>query len=75
MKVKLKRDFTCHPPATPGRKVRFPKGEVIEGEIAEWALKSGAGDEIKESKPKATKASAPKGTKDDKGAPENKSND
>ena len=65
MKVKLTRDFTCHPPDKPGQKVTFPKGDEVTGQIADWAVAHGAAEA-----PKAAKS-----TKAAKAAPENKSDD
>jgi len=63
MKVKLKAEFTC---SLDGRTPQtFPKGHILEGDAARWAMADNVGIEVRAAGP------VPKG-KNMGGAPENK---
>lgn len=59
MKVEITKEggYNCAPRGAVVE--HFPKGEIVTGQVAEWALADKAGTEVKPEKPAKTKA-APK---------------
>lgn len=64
MKVRLTKEFRCAPDGQPRAKV-FPAGSIVEGGVAEAALKTGHGEKMLENKaaaPASTRPAQPKAT-------------